>query len=172
MKFENQGSVYLCRLTTEEINYMGKSLRFKTIDGYTMILLKKKKIGVFETYSARYFGGGEIDKLKECFLASAGDFWAHGSSLKEAIEDVRFKSMSVNFDKEEMLNEVRKSQRVQVVHYRLMTGACREGCRQFLRNNDYDEDTESLPLKDVIRLIPNQYGSEKALELLEPILTN
>ena len=95
---------------------------------------------------------------------------AHGSTLREAVEDLRFKIMSENFDKEDVLNEIQKNQKVQVHHYRLLTGACREGCRQFLVENGYNEDTTELPLSDVIRLIPNNYGADTALALLKPLL--
>ena len=170
VKFENQGYVYLSSLESENITYRGQKIRIRTIDGYTMILGQKRKAGEATIYKAQYFGGGEVEKLEECFLANQGEKWVHGKTLREAVEDLRFKVMQADFDKDDVLDEIRRNQRVQVYDYRLLTGACKEGCRQFLHQNGYDEDVEFLPLADVIRLIPGHYGADTALDLLKPIL--
>ncbi len=169
-KFTNIGNVYLRSLEFEDLVYRGQKIRIKTIDGYTMVLLQSRKAGDVTIYKSRYFGGGEIDKLKESFLANQGEHWSHGKTSREAVEDLRFKVMAENFDKDDVLNEIKDTQRVHVHHYRLLTGACSEGCRHFLRNNGYEEDTDSLPLPEVVRLISGQYGSDIALPKLKLLL--
>jgi len=84
VKFENQGYIYLRSLENEEQIYQGQKIRLKYIDDHTVIIGSKRELGNITIYNARYFSGGEINEMKECFLANQGKQWAHGDSSGDA----------------------------------------------------------------------------------------
>ena len=92
---------------------------------------------------------------------------AHGKSIKEAMADLIFKELSENMDKDELVQKIKEAQVVTLNDYRLITGACKEGCMQFLRDNNYAEDVTELPLSEVLKETQGQYGSDQFRKLLE-----
>jgi hypothetical protein len=163
VKFENQGYVDL-RSINGKIKYLGKEIEIQNIDGSTMLIESRQKRDEFEVCRARYFGGGSLRKLKRCYVASRGDFYAHGETLKEAIEDVNFKYLQESQDISEVIERVRETQMVNLTDYRLITGACRLGCKEFLKDKGLLDKTE-LPLNQVLELTANAYGGGRMAEL-------
>ena len=106
------------------------------------------------------------------FVAEKGDFTAHGSSVKKAIQDVEFKIVA-----EKLKNEpIHPDTLLTVKHYRLITGACDSGCRGFMQANGIEykivdkETVEVTPIKakDLLPILEksNAYGIEKIKSLL------
>jgi hypothetical protein len=161
--FKNGGSVYLTKIKGK-VNYQGRELDLKTIDGYTMIIDSKKERGEYTIYKARYFQGGKYEDMKQCFIAQNAKYFAHGSSLKKAIEDVGFKFLQENLNVDELVESIKEKGVVTIEDYRLLTGACRAGVDHFLESKDIKDD--SLPLEKVFSLVKGAYGGEKFRELL------
>jgi len=162
IKFENQGNVDLRSLTS--ITTRGMELSLKHVDGYTMIVNSTKEKDGFIIYSARFMGGGEIEKLKKCFVVEKGEFYSHGETLREAIADVNFKYMQENFDLSELIKEIKDKQTVSVEEYRLLTGACKMGVSQFMESNKIT--VAELPLEKVLEITSGAYGGSRIRELL------
>jgi len=163
-KFENQGGVYLYSLTAEKQAYQGKDITLHHIDGYTMLIESEKiKKGV-TICKARYFGGGVIDKLESCYLAKVGNHWAHGKTVKEAIQDATDKAV-IDMDQSEVVAEIKASGKVTLAQYRAITGACREGCRQFLQSIGKPDATE-LSIEEVKELVKGHYGYDRFIEAI------
>lgn len=112
-----------------------------------------------------YFGGGEIKKLRSCLIAQRGEYFAHGSSFREAVSDVNFKFLQSNLDVADVVADVVATKSVTVIQYRLLTGACQEGCRRFLDDNGIPPEMESLPLPRVLELTRNSFGGDKIRRL-------
>ena len=55
-----------------------------------------------------------------------------------------------------------------IAQYRAITGACREGCRQFLQSIGKPDATE-LPLADVMEQVKGHYGFERFQEALAAV---
>ena len=72
--FQNQGYVYLSSLTDEKQVYMGKEVALRNVDGWTMLIVSERQQGDISVAKSRYFGGGEIAKLKACYIAAMGQF--------------------------------------------------------------------------------------------------
>src|SRR6185436_15554809 len=125
VKFENQGSVYLSSLNGK-YRYNGRNIEILNVDDRTMLITSRKINGDTEVLKARYFGGGPIRKLKSCYIAKKGNFYAHGDTVLSAIEDVNFKIARQSGDISEVIQRVKQSGSVTVTDYRLITGACRE----------------------------------------------
>jgi len=166
VKFENQGYVYLESLTSPVQTYLGKEREFRHIDGHTMLIISKKEQDDYTVYNAKYFGGGEIKKLKSCYIAETQGVFAHGETLKSAIEDVQYK-LSERVGKQDAIDRVRLSKQVTVNDFRIITGACRDGMREHLshRNIDMDE-IERLPLEDALKAMDgSSFGAHFKQEL-------
>ena len=161
---KNQGSVYLSSLTGE-IKYRGKIINILNIDGSTMIVSNKQKTDEITTYSAKYFGGGELENLKSCFVAKSNDYYAHGESLEDAIEDVEFKTMRDNYDSKDLIKKIMKKGVVTGNDYRLLTGACRLGIKRFKEENNIT--TRELPIKEVMKLIGGEYGADTFFDIFK-----
>jgi len=74
----------------------------------------------------------KLHSTKEFYLVSDGTTHAHGDTQAKAKEDYRFKLAS-----EKLKNEPIKADTVITInYYRLITGACREGCRQWIIANN------------------------------------
>ena len=108
------------------------------------------------------------------FIAQKGDFTAHGKTVKKAIQDVEFKIVAEKLKKE----PIKKDTLFTVKYYRLITGACDSGCRDFMQKNHIpfkitdDGDTIELKPMKAADLLPileenNAYGVDKFKELIE-----
>ena len=97
--------------------------------------------------------------MEQCYLAKVGDYWAHGKTVKEAIQDAKYKA-TLNADISDVVAEIKQTGIVTIAQYRAITGACREGCRRFLQSIGKPDATE-LPLADVMEQVKNHYGFER-----------
>ena len=162
--FNNQGGVDLCSLTNETQTYRGEDITLRTIDGYTMLIQFEKLTKGITVCKARYFGGGKIKDLRQCYVAKVGSHWAHGNTAKEAIQDATDKA-TLNADVAEVVAEIKLTGMVTIAQYRAITGACREGCRQFLHSIGKPDATD-LPLADVIQQVKGHYGFDRFEEAI------
>ena len=140
----------------------GQSLR--SVDGIVMVMGDSHSVGHATVYRATYFGRG--DDSEHVYVAFVGDCSAHGSTVREAVEDAIQKGMAV--DPSNVVAEIKASGVVTRLQYRTLTGACREGVRQWCDSHSVGDDIESLPLSDVLRMTEGHYGFERLRELLVP----
>ena len=106
------------------------------------------------------------------YIAQKGKFTAHGKTVKKAIVDLEFKIVA-----EKLKNEpIDKDTELTVKYYRLLTGACDQGIRQWMQQNEIpfkivDKETvETKPIK-AVDLLPilektNAYGLDKVKSLI------
>lgn len=154
VQFNNEGFVFFYKLNGGH-NYRGKLCTFRKIDGYIMLMGNSRKVGDTLVHSARYFGGGEIADLPKCFIAEQNGTYAHGSTIKEAQADLRFKFAQVNYDKSDLIEKIRSEKRISFNDFRLLTGACSDGLRQGLGLHGYTSDLEYMPLEELMSLESN-----------------
>ena len=158
--FSNDGHVYLDSLTNEQQTYCGQTIRLKIIDGYTMLILSERTMGDNTIYHAAYFGGGDLDKLKRCYVASNGEYHAHGRTVELALRDLRFKVAERDFDEDEIVAEIKARGTVLIEDFRLITGACEEGTRRGMQDAGLDPDANELPLPVVLGAAFGSYGEK------------
>jgi virulence-associated protein VapD len=164
IQFNNQGGVDL-RSLNGIYKYKNKKIELKTIDGDTMLIESKKQKDDYIIMKCRYFGGGDLDKLKKCFVVESGEYYSHGETIKQAIEDVTFKKLSQNFDLNELIADIKERGNITINDYRLITGACKAGVNHFLESNGL-QDKENLPIDKVIDLTRGSYGHDRFVEVL------
>ena len=162
--FSNGGYVDLSGLTSEIQPYQGKRIRLRHVDGYTMLILSERSQNGTAIAHAAYFGGGGIDNLRHCYIASNGEHNAHGRTIEQAVRDLRFKVMERDFDQDELVAEIRERGTVHINDFRLITGACEEGTREGMAQAGLDRDADELPLAAVLAAVHGSYGERfKAL---------
>jgi hypothetical protein len=157
--FSNGGDVDLRSLEQEEQPYQGRAIRLRYVDGYTMLICSERKRGDVTIARARYFGGGDIDNLRECYIASQGEHNAHGETVEKALRDLRFKIAAEDFDPEDTIAEIVRSGKVERNQFRLLTGACDEGLRHGLEQVGLAGDAETLPLDVALKAAHGPYGA-------------
>ena len=108
---------------------------------------------------------------KTTYLVEKEGFSSHGTTLKKAIGDLLFKIVSEKL-KNEPINE---DTEITVKHYRLITGACDFGCRDFMERNGIpyevvdDNTVEKKPIlaKELLPMLEklDSYGLQRFKEL-------
>jgi len=114
-----------------------------------------------------------VGKRDITYLVTDGkDNFAHGNSIKQAKEDLKFKVLS-----EKLKNEpIKADTKVTVNHYRLLTGACKQGCANWLTQNgiafemigDTPKELKPILAKDLLKILEksNAYGLDRFRKLI------
>ena len=188
------GDLYLSSLTSADKDF----LKGTTINGYLDLrsltsadkdFLKgnvKKLITGYNKKAGYCFFDGILSKVlsvhvrKEYtlyktpfeFIAQKGEHTAHGKTIKKAISDVEFKIIAEKLKKE----PIKEGTKFTVKYYRLLTGACDNGCRKWMQDNNIPfkivgEDTVEVKPISAKELLPileksNAYGLEKIKSLI------
>ena len=120
--FNNKGFVYLYSL--KEINYFGKTYKIKVVDWYTMIVIGTPKVkNDITIVKTRFLKGNGLTNCPISYIAQKDNYSAHGLTLKESIEDLNFKLIK-KVDLNEIVKEIKTTNKVTKNQYRLITGAC------------------------------------------------
>ena len=125
--------------------------KYIKVDGiFTEVISKKGNV-----YKVK-----KLNEKEEFFIVGDGNGkFAHGKTLKEAKEDLIFKISNRN--KEEFknlkLDSVLKFKDA-VECYRVITGACSFGTKDFVKTNNIEEKDYSI--KEIIKLTKGKYGNE------------
>lgn len=111
------------------------------------------------------------------FVAKVGNSFAHGDSIKSAIADATKKHME-DASPEERVEEFLKQFDPTVDHaaedlmngYRLLSGACEQGCLSFMQNNGIAADAR-FTLAQFVDIVTGAYeGGAGAVEMLKATL--
>jgi len=140
-----------------------KDLKWKSIDGYLFVIESTKVKGdttIYKGYNCKNVKDNVIAK-DECYVAEQGTFFAHGKTIKKAVEDLQFKVISDKLKKE----PINKDTIIDVKYYRLVTGACEMGIQSFIKGNGLKESYTASELLPILEQ-SNAYGLSKFKELL------
>ena len=103
----------------------------------------------------------KISSTKEFWLVSNGEVHAHGDTLHKATEDFEFKLIS-----EKLKNEpINSDTIIDVKYYRLLTGACEMGVKDWMDRNGAKQSYTASELLPILEKT-NAYGVEKFKKLL------
>ncbi len=107
---------------------------FKVYDNIACVVLSSKKKGGIEILSCRQ---AKIKQQKligeKLFVAKKGSATAHAHNIKTALEELAFKLGNRNIDQyKNMPMHTRKSPEDWAFVYRMVTGACQYGTKQFI----------------------------------------
>ncbi len=138
-------------LNATEIYFMGKlsGNRFNIIDNIPCVILSERKmvdITIKYCQNTKMKDGKFIgDKF---YIASSNGYNSHGKTLKEAVEELIFKTGNRNIEEyKNMPLDTIKTPDEWAFIYRMVTGACRYGTEQFVK---YKKLKESYTLSEII----------------------
>lgn len=110
-------------------------------------------------------------KLKKAFIGKFETCFAHGETIRDAIEDARSKYyQSLDFDeaKGKLLAEFKEKGKLTVKElynwHGILTGSCRFGRTQFQTEHNL-KDGDVLTLEEFVELTKNAFGGDRILRL-------
>ena len=130
---------------------------------------------IFKSIHENYASVEVIDvdsfELKKAFIGKFENCFAHGETIRDAIEDARSKYyQSLDFDevKEKLLAEFKEKGKLTVKElynwHGIITGSCRFGRSQFQKEHNLKDD-DLLTLEQFIELTKNAFGGDKIRNL-------
>jgi hypothetical protein len=158
------GSLYLSLLTSNNDRQLLNSNVKKLKEGYN----KEKGYCYFDNILSKVLTvsnrkGYVIYVTPSGYITQKGNFTAHGTTVKKSIEDLEFKIISEKLKKDPIYPDTVFT----VQYYRTLTGACEEGCKQWLTVNNMN-DVDSILAKDLLPILEksNAYGVDKFKQLI------
>ena len=124
-------------------------------DGITKKLKSRKKIKEIEIFECEEF----LDKTPS-YVVKKGDTFSHGKTIKEAVEDLKYKISNRDFSEFEVWkNKLDDKISIDdaIAGYRVITGACEFGVKEFVKSIKIPK---TLTPNKVIELTKGQFGNE------------
>ena len=152
-------------------SYAGKDVYL--LDGVQTIIA-----AVHRNTAVGYILGNDLT-LRRCYIAKGNGYFAHGDTLKGAVDALQDK-IYVNLDTDEkigrFITEVDADKKYPAKffydwHHRL-TGSCEMGRKDFAMRNGIDLDTDSFTVREFINLTENAYGGEIIRKVKERLYEN
>ncbi len=103
----------------------------------------------------------KIHSQKEFYLVTDGSTHAHGDTLRKAKEDFAFKLIAEKLKKD----PITKDTVITVQYYRIVTGACEFGCKQFMEQHKLKDSYKAKELLPILEK-HNAYGLERIKSLI------
>jgi hypothetical protein len=128
-----------------------KNKKYIDADGILSEVLHKRK----NIYKHKIIGHEESS-----YLVYDGENWSHGITLRQAYEDLDYKGKVRDLSeyKDYSLNtELSFSESIGC--YRVITGACSEGIKHFVKTNNLEK--KSYTIEEIIGLTRNSYGGNR-----------
>ena len=128
-------------------------------DGLKMIKISEKKRDGITIIKAKTLNRNH----EECYIVKDGEYKSHGETLKEALEDLQYKKLESE-EVQAIVEEIKKTGKVNKAQYRAITGACQFGTNKFCEEHNITE--EEIDLEDLRKILINDYGAEKFWNLI------
>ena len=137
-------------------------------DGIEYVLDPNSKVSVRTTSDGHVIESWKSQGNRVYFSTLAGShFCAHGSTAAEAVADALWKDPARRPSLDALVAEIKpqiKTRKIRLQEFRLLTGACMDGCRRFLQQHKLPT-TVSMTLAEFLPI-----GGEWARKL-EAVLT-
>ena len=154
----------------------GSGYGIKSLNGKPVYIIDDTPT-IIESIKANYAKGFTLQSdltLKPCFIAKVGYCFAHGETLKEALDDATSK-YSQNMPIEERINLFKETFDYSKAYpakeffkwHNTLTGSCEFGRRSFCQERGIDIEKDELSVEKFIGLTINSYGSDIIRQLKE-----
>lgn len=115
--------------------------------------------------------------LTPCFISKGENFFAHGKTLKEALDFLNIKlieNLSIDERIEKFNNHFKnKTEKYKAIDFydwhHVLTGSCDLGRKSFVKDRNIDLDNDFFTVDEFIYLVENNYGSDIIKKLKESI---
>jgi hypothetical protein len=110
-----------------------------------------------------------INKEEISYLVTDGNNkYAHGNTLSEARKSLIFKIGNRDKSKYEKLNSLHTFSLGEAIEcYRVITGACEGGVRNFMERKEIDKIKDNYSIQEIITLTEGDYGSKEFKEFFK-----
>ena len=124
-------------------------------------------ITIHNNYAKGYIINSDL-VLYPCFIVKVGNYFAHGKTLKEALNDAIIK-YNQNKPIKERINDFIKiypsldsiAEHKELYYWHnILTSSCEYGRNQFCNEHNLDKDNGTMSIKDFIELTKNVYGGD------------
>ena len=150
----------------------GDGIRIKQFKGRKVYYIDNIPC-IFKSVHENYASVEVLDvnslELKKAFIGKFENCFAHGETIRDAIEDARNKYyQSLDFDeaKEKLLEEFKEKGKLTVKElyswHGILTGSCRFGRTQFQTEHNLKDD-DLLTLAEFVELTKNAFGGDRIL---------
>ena len=157
------GNLYISSTSKIICNFL-KNVNYKSIDNYFFVIKNTKEkngITIYEGFNAKGVSDCKLIEQPLIYVASNDTFHAHGNTIKKVVEDLNYKILQ-----DKIKNEpIGKDDMITVEKYRMITGACELGCKDFMKSNNLKEPMKASELL-VILEETNAFGYEKIKQLI------
>ena len=134
-----------------EFTFTWQNGKYIKADGIFMEVVSRKG----NVYKVRKINNQEVSYL----ITDGKGKWSHGSTLKEAKNDLIYKISSRSKDEfNDLTLDSELSFEEAIEAYRLITGACSFGVRDFIENR-LKEKKDKYRISEIIKLTKGEYGS-------------
>ena len=115
--------------------------------------------------------------LMPCYIAKRNNLFAHGKTIKEAVEALQDKIFA-RLDIEERIDlflkefsDIDKKYPAKVFYdwHNKLTGSCEMGRDMFVKNGGYDLEKDMFTVKEFINITRNEYGGDIIKQLEDKI---
>ena len=141
----------------------------KCVDGSLFIVNKSRASKGIKIYSGANFNSIKKRKLQktDCYVSEKDGFTAHGETVKKSIGDLQFKIIA-----EKLKNDpIKEDTVISIQYYRIVTGACELGCKEWMRQNKVTKKVESgeMTAKELFPMLDKTgaYGFGRFRELVD-----
>lgn len=122
---------------------------------------------------------GDYLTLRRCYIAKGNGYFAHGETLKgavDALQDKIYETLDTDEKIGLFITEVDADKKYPAKffydwHHRL-TGSCETGRKDFAERHGIDLDTDSFTVREFINLTENAYGGEIIRKVKERLYEN
>ena len=130
-------------------------------DGLKTIKVSEKKRNEITIIKGLNFQDYET----EVYIVKSGELSAHGEDLKQAMENLLYKKTKSE-ETQKIVEEIKKTGKVNRSQYRAITGACQFGTEQFIKQHGIQnlEEIELSELRKILTL--DNFGAEKFWNLI------
>ena len=104
-----------------------------------------------------------VIKKQPCFVAEKDGFFAHGDTVKKAIQDLKFKIVSETLKKA----PINKDTPITIQHYRLITGSCEMGVKSWMAQ--HTEAYEGITAGELFPIL--QRSGAYGFEIFKSLIT-
>ena len=148
-------------------NYDGN---IKSLNGQPVYIIDETQTIITQVvgqYAKGFILGSDLT-MTPCYIAKCGNYFAHGETIREALEDAVSKyeqdlpteERIANFNSTFPDNDKPVKVSILYVWHNRLTGSCAMGRQAFAKEHNIDIGTDSMTVSEFVRLTENSYGGD------------
>ena len=148
-------------------NYDGN---IKSLNGQPVYIIDETQTIITQVvgqYAKGFILGSDLT-MTPCYIAKCGNYFAHGETIREALEDAVSKyeqdlpteERIANFNSTFPDNDKPVKVSILYVWHNRLTGSCAMGRQAFAKEHNIDIEADSMTVAEFVRLTENSYGGD------------